>query len=204
MAELNIKERQAGDVTVLDMDGKITIGEGSVALRTAIRRLLEEGRKKILLNLAGVGYIDSSGIGELVSSYTAIDKGSASFIQVGFLLLMGYVGLTLGANKGDLLNLSAFGGVFSGERGTRNVFKILDTSVIIDGRIADVCETGFVEGMLVIPQFVLRELQLIADSSDSLKRNRGRRGLDILQRIQKMAAVQVQIDTTGVWKRSLT
>jgi anti-anti-sigma factor len=62
MAELNINERQAGDVTVLDMSGKITIGEGSVALRTAIRRLLEEGKKRILLNLAGVGYIDSSGI----------------------------------------------------------------------------------------------------------------------------------------------
>jgi anti-sigma B factor antagonist len=74
MAELNISERQAGDVTVLDMSGRITIGEGSVALRTAIRRLLEEGKKKILLNLAGVGYIDSSGIGELVSSFTAINK----------------------------------------------------------------------------------------------------------------------------------
>ena len=74
MAELNINERQAGDVTVLDMSGKITIGEGSVALRTAIRRLLEEGKKRILLNLAGVGYIDSSGIGELVSSFTAINK----------------------------------------------------------------------------------------------------------------------------------
>jgi anti-sigma B factor antagonist len=72
MAELNIRERQAGDITVLDMDGRITIGEGSVALRSAIRRLLEEGKKNILLNLAGVGYIDSSGIGELVSSYTAI------------------------------------------------------------------------------------------------------------------------------------
>src|SRR5438045_9500408 len=72
MAELNIRERQAGDITVLDMDGKITIGEGSVALRSAIRRLLEEGKKRILLNLSGVGYIDSSGIGELVSSYTAI------------------------------------------------------------------------------------------------------------------------------------
>jgi anti-sigma B factor antagonist len=72
MAELNINERQAGDVAVLDMSGKITIGEGSVALRTSIRRLLEEGKKKILLNLAGVGYIDSSGIGELVSSYTVI------------------------------------------------------------------------------------------------------------------------------------
>ena len=74
MAELNIAERQVGDITVLDMDGKITIGEGSVALRTAVRRLLEEGKKKILLNLAKVGYIDSSGIGELVSSYTAIGK----------------------------------------------------------------------------------------------------------------------------------
>ena len=74
MAELEIKERQAGDVAVLDMSGKITIGEGSVALRSAIRRLLEEGKKKILLNLAGVGYIDSSGIGELVSSYTTINK----------------------------------------------------------------------------------------------------------------------------------
>ncbi|HEX8143312.1 MAG TPA: STAS domain-containing protein [Pyrinomonadaceae bacterium] len=74
MAELDIKERQAGDVTILDMNGKVTIGEGSVALRSAIRRLLEEGKKKILLNLGGVGYIDSSGIGELVSSYTAIGK----------------------------------------------------------------------------------------------------------------------------------
>src|SRR5215217_7031184 len=74
MAELNINERQAGDVTVLDMSGKITIGEGSVALRTAIRRLLGEGKSKILLNLAGVGYIDSSGIGELVSSFTAVKK----------------------------------------------------------------------------------------------------------------------------------
>ena len=74
MAELNISERQVGDVTILDLDGQVTIGEGSVALRTAIRRLLEEGKKKILLNLAKVGYIDSSGIGELVSSYTAINK----------------------------------------------------------------------------------------------------------------------------------
>ena len=66
-------------------------------------------------------------------------------------------------------------------------YKILDTSVIIDGRIADIAETGFLDGVIVIPQFVLRELQLVADSADSLKRNRGRRGLDILQRLQKMA-----------------
>ena len=74
MAELNISERQAGDVTILDMDGKITIGEGSVALRNGIRRLLGEGKKKILLNLGNVGYVDSSGIGELVSSFTAVNK----------------------------------------------------------------------------------------------------------------------------------
>ena len=74
MADITISERQAGDVTILDLDGKVTIGEGSVALRSAIRRLLGEGKNKILLNLASVGYIDSSGIGELVSSYTAINK----------------------------------------------------------------------------------------------------------------------------------
>ena len=73
---------------------------------------------------------------------------------------------------------------------------MLDTSVIIDGRIADICETGFLDGTLVVPQFVLRELQQVADSSDSLKRNRGRRGLDILQKIQKMAGVHVQIVET--------
>jgi anti-sigma B factor antagonist len=74
MAELNISERQAGDVTVLDLGGKITIGEGSVSLRHAIKRLMEEGKKKILLNLAQVGYVDSSGIGELVSSFTTINR----------------------------------------------------------------------------------------------------------------------------------
>ena len=74
MADITITERQAGDVTILDLSGKVTIGEGSVALRTTIRRLLGEGKNKILLNLGGVGYIDSSGIGELVSSYTAINK----------------------------------------------------------------------------------------------------------------------------------
>jgi uncharacterized protein YacL len=136
-------------------------------------------------------------LGALMMSHllnlTSIERGSLSFLQVTLLLLMAYVGLVLGANKGDLLNLSALGGLFSGERQPRRHYKVLDTSVIIDGRIADICETGFLDGILIIPQVVLRELQLIADSSDSLKRNRGRRGLDILQRVQKMGTVQVQI-----------
>jgi len=78
MSDINISERQAGDVTILDLEGKVTIGEGSVALRSAIRRLLGEGKNKILLNLGSVGYIDSSGIGELVSSFTAVNKEGGS------------------------------------------------------------------------------------------------------------------------------
>ncbi len=124
----------------------------------------------------------------------AISPGpTQSFLQLMVILLMAYVGLVVGANKGDLLNLSALGGIFGGEKQAKRSYKILDTSVIIDGRIADIAETGFLDGVLVIPQFVLRELQLVADSADSLKRNRGRRGLDILQRIQKIATLQVQI-----------
>src|SRR6202451_3072521 len=116
-----------------------------------------------------------------------------SFLQIMVMLVMAYVGLAVGANKGDLLNLAALGGVFGGEKSGKKSYKILDTSVIIDGRIADIAETGFLDGLIVIPQFVLRELQLVADSADSLKRNRGRRGLDILQRIQKMTQLNVQI-----------
>ena len=116
-----------------------------------------------------------------------------SYLQLFVMLLMAYVGLVIGAGKGDLLNLAALGGVFGGEKQTRKSYKILDTSVIIDGRIADIAETGFLDGTIVIPQFVLRELQLVADSADSLKRNRGRRGLDILQRVQKLTNLHVQI-----------
>jgi len=116
-----------------------------------------------------------------------------SFLQIMVMLLMAYVGLIVGANKGDLLNLAALGGIFGGEKQNKRSYKILDTSVIIDGRIADIAETGFLDGIVVTPQFVLRELQLVADSADSLKRNRGRRGLDILSRLQKIPTLTVQI-----------
>jgi uncharacterized protein YacL len=129
----------------------------------------------------------------VLSRVNAGNSPTLHFLQIFILLWMTYVGLVVGASKGDLLNLSALGGVFGGEKGPKKAFKILDTSVIIDGRIADIAETGFLDGVLVIPQFVLRELQLVADSADSMKRNRGRRGLDILQRVQKMAHLNVQI-----------
>ena len=122
------------------------------------------------------------------------NTNTVPFIQIVLLGWMTYCGLIVGGSKGEMLNLSALGGLFGGgERSSKTVFKILDTSVIIDGRIADIVETGFVDGTLMIPQFVLRELQLVADSSDSMKRNRGRRGLDILQRIQKMPQLKIQI-----------
>ena len=129
----------------------------------------------------------------LVIRNTIPEEHTRSFLQILVMLLMAYVGLIVGANKGDLLNLSALGGIFGGEKQAKKTYKILDTSVIIDGRISDIAETGFLDGIIVIPQFVLRELQLVADSADSLKRNRGRRGLDILQRLQKVASLQIQI-----------
>jgi len=116
-----------------------------------------------------------------------------SLFQIGVLLLMTYIGLVVGANKGDLLNLAALGGLFSTERAGKRNTKVLDTSAIIDGRIADIAETGFLEGVLIVPEFVLRELQMVADSSDSSKRQRGRRGLDVLQRMRGNEQITVQI-----------
>ena len=74
MAELDVKERQAGDVTILDMNGSIRIGEGAIALRDEVRKLVGQGKKKVLLNLGGVGYMDSSGVGELIANYTTLSR----------------------------------------------------------------------------------------------------------------------------------
>jgi len=117
-----------------------------------------------------------------------------SLLQIFVLLLMTYIGLVVGTSKGDLLNLAALGDLFGSERSTakRNI-KILDTSAIIDGRIADMAETGFLEGELVVPEFVLRELQMVADSQDGSKRQRGRRGLDVLQRMQGNSLLTIRI-----------
>ena len=120
-------------------------------------------------------------------------KENSAVLQIFVLLLMTYVGLLVGANKGDLLNPAALGTLFTGDRPSRRSAKVLDTSVIIDGRIADIAEAGFIDGMIVVPEFVLRELQVVADSTDASKRQRGRRGLDMLQRMQSNTVLQVQI-----------
>jgi uncharacterized protein YacL len=114
------------------------------------------------------------------------------FFHTYLLMALPYLGLVLGAKNGQWLEPQRLIGLFRSP-GPEQRYKILDTSVIIDGRIADICETGFIDGTLVVPQFVLKELQSVADSSDTLKRNRGRRGLDILQKIQKMSGVVVMI-----------
>src|SRR6476469_2617703 len=114
------------------------------------------------------------------------------FLHSFLLLVFPYLGIVMGARKGEWLKPARLAALFR-DTAPQQHYRILDTSVIIDGRIADVCETGFLDGTLVIPQFVLKELQLVADSSDSMKRNRGRRGLDILQKIQKMGGVHVTV-----------
>jgi uncharacterized protein YacL len=129
----------------------------------------------------------------VILTHTTMPESTRSSLSLFITLAMTYMGLIIGANKGDMLNLQAFGGVFGSERGSRHVTKLLDTSVIIDGRVADIADALFIDGALVIPQFVLRELQLVADSADPLKRQRGRRGLEVLQRIQKMQHLDVQI-----------
>lgn len=128
----------------------------------------------------------------LIIRGAGFDPRTAAFLSITTLVVMFYVGLIVGADKGDLLNLAALGGLFSGERVRRSA-KILDTSALIDARIADVVDTGFLEGALLVPQFVLRELQAVADSSDAGKRNRGRRGLDVVQRLQKLPRRELQI-----------
>ena len=154
--------------------------------RASLRRLIGAATGSILGILGA--YLTS-----LILTHTTMPESTRSFCSLAAFLVMAYIGLVLGANKGDMLNLQAFGGVFGSERSTKHAVKLLDTSVIIDGRVADIAEAQFLDGTIIIPQFVLHELQLVADSADPLKRQRGRRGLEVLQRIQKMPYLDVQI-----------
>ena len=129
----------------------------------------------------------------LVISRTEESEPTKSFLEFAALFAFCYLGLVLGSRRGGELHADALDG-FSGKKSARaESVKLLDTSVLIDGRIADICDAQFLEGVLGVPQFVLHELQMVADSSDPLKRQRGRRGLEVLQRIQKMPHVEVRI-----------
>jgi uncharacterized protein YacL len=139
----------------------------------------------------GIGLAIAMGVGTALF-WADHNNERVAFLDGFLLLLLPYLGLVIGGRKGEWLEPARLLSLFRAA-GPQRRYKILDTSVIIDGRIADLCDTGFVDGTLVIPQFVLKELQLVADSADSMKRNRGRRGLDILQKVQKMSGVEVTI-----------
>jgi uncharacterized protein YacL len=139
-----------------------------------------------------LGIIGASLISLVIGRMSFSHPQTETFLQLLILILMTYLGLISGANKGEYIDLASLGGFFS-DNVSKKTSKVLDTSVIIDGRVADICKTGFLEGTLVVPHFVLRELQQIADSADSAKRNRGRRGLDVLEKIKSVPGVAVQI-----------
>ena len=157
-------------------------------------------RKASLKTLIGaaigsiLGIIGAFLIGVLISiqKEAAVSAETQTFLTLSLALFMGYVGLMVGAAKGEYIDLSVLGGIFS-DKNLKVDYKILDTSVIIDGRIADIAETGFLSGTMVIPNFVLNELQQVADSADSSKRQRGRRGLDMLQRLRNNTKLEIQI-----------
>ena len=144
-----------------------------------------------------MGIVGAYLIGMLISTQdiNTVSGEMKVFLTIALAFFMGYIGLMVGAAKGDYLDLSALGGIFS-DKTVKQEYKVLDTSVIIDGRIADVAETGFLGGTLIIPNFILAELQQVADSADSSKRQRGRRGLDMLQRLRNNSKLDVQIVET--------
>jgi uncharacterized protein YacL len=131
----------------------------------------------------------------LVISRTSEPEPAKSFVECASLLAFGYLGIMLGAQKAVTLKPESLPGLFR-SRSASSLYpdgKLLDTSVLIDGRIAEICEAHFLDGPLLVPQFVLHELQMIADSADSLRRQRGRRGLEVLQRVQKISSLEVRI-----------
>src|SRR6202790_30153 len=129
----------------------------------------------------------------LIISYTSQPASTKSFLDFISLLAFSYLGMTTGFRCGEHWRVPRRKAKASSESTANELMKLLDTSVLIDGRIAEICEAQFLDGVLGVPRFVLHELQLVADSSDSLKRQRGRRGLEVLQRIQKMPQVEVRV-----------
>lgn len=150
------------------------------------------------LVVGSVGLIIGLIIANLLGSMLTFLGIPGIIIWVLGTILLGYLGLTIGVKKReDVLalfsSLARFGKEKTSKSDGKPGYKVLDTSVIIDGRISDLCDSGFIEGVLLVPAFVLEELRHIADSSDLLKRNRGRRGLDILNKMRKESPIKIQI-----------
>ena len=158
-------------------------------------KLVTMNAKELGLSVLGclIGLAFANLIGIAFNGFGAIGTGIVILLNI----VLGFLGFRVARKKKDEINVSGLKNAFSNTKNNNTVSygkpKILDTSVIIDGRILDLLHTGFIEGKIIIPNFVLEELRHIADSADSLKRNRGRRGLDILNEIQKQLSVAVEI-----------
>jgi uncharacterized protein YacL len=168
----------------------LAFSAGMIATEVKLRRL--DG-KVLFGGVAGLslGLALALGLGA-VTRTLVITSDTGTFLQALYVVVLGYLGLVVGAKQGEWMSADSLKALFRGER-TSPHHKILDASVIIDGRIFDITDAGFVDGVLVVPQFVLRALQQIADSDDVLKKNRGRRGLDVLQKLQRNAEIEVLI-----------
>jgi len=154
--------------------------------RASLPSLLAASAGALLGALLGVLLVS------VLSPSAPISGSTAQFFRVCVPILSAFVGLLAGASKAHLISLQKIG-IFTADATLAPPAKILDTSVIIDGRICEIAESGFLEGELLVPQFVLHELQQVADSSDSARRNRGRRGLDVVQRLQKIPRIRLEI-----------
>jgi len=178
----------AAVVAGLVLSGPMTAVAGLVAGLLVVG--IEVGTEKIpatLMTRGGLGLLVGLAVAFFLSGALEMSGlGGVGGMRLVLAILSGYLGVIISlSNREAGIQLNDSSGTITGTGKAGVGAKLLDTSVIIDGRIADVCDTGFIEGVLYTPRFVLQELQRIADSSDPLKRNRGRRGLDILNRMQK-------------------
>lgn len=176
------------------------IGSCAGAMIAAIVIFAETSLGKISLrglSAAVFGLILALIVSQLVSSsidlVPDLGEAAASSLKLALMLVLCYFGMIFAMRGRDEFNLVIPYVKFERKDQSDDVI-ILDTSVIIDGRVLDICQTKFLEGRFIVPRFVLQELQQVADSSDSMKRNRGRRGLDVLNRLQKTPHVSVKID----------
>lgn len=168
------------------------INISSLSVARSVEYLQKMPIQDLLFGSSGLilGLFIANLVGSLLSGFGYVGQVAIVILAV----FLGYLGMVLAVKKRDDI-FGMFGNIpwFSREKTNRGDSKLLDTSAIIDGRIADLCKSGFLEGTLIIPAFVLEELQQVADSGDTLKRNRGRRGLDIVNHIRHQGDIKVQI-----------
>jgi rRNA-processing protein FCF1 len=191
----------AGAWTSRALGAPVAVGVAAGALAGAAAVLLEFGAASLAIErlfwgatggLAGLG----AGLAVGLAAAGLVPRGAEAMTLALAALCGAYVGAATALGRlADLDGISRR--LFPGA-GRSGSDKVLDTSAIIDGRIADVCETGFVNGALVVPRFVLGELQRLADSPDGLRRNRGKRGFEVLQRLQRLPRVAIEIDERAV------